>query len=82
MFVCEHDCRIANPDLCVADFAIRARHTHQFGGAECTFVEIDSGGSAFDNEIGSDRVITVWNRFGRHAYLSFLAVDRVKALPF
>src|SRR3981189_706369 len=21
VFVCEHDCRIANPDLCVADFA-------------------------------------------------------------
>jgi hypothetical protein len=61
MFVCEHDHRIANPDLRVADSAIRTRHAHQFGGAECAFVEIDSVSSAFDNEIGSDRMIAVRN---------------------
>src|SRR6185437_6735065 len=74
IFFTEKDDGVADFEFGVHDFAVGARHAHEFLCAEGFFIEIDGFGCVADDQAGSDRVESFRNRFlGRcHDYFSFL----------
>src|ERR1700733_4157654 len=56
----QHDPRVSNLDLSVSD-TVSHGHTKEFLRAECLLVEINRGVGILENEIRSDRAISVGN---------------------
>src|ERR1700688_3830571 len=59
-FIGQHDPRISDLDLGVGD-PVPHGHTKEFLRAECLSIEIDRGVGILENEIRSDRAISVGN---------------------
>ena len=72
MLVRQHDARIADADLGVADLAARILHPLALDRAESPPVEFERLGAAGDDQVGRDRVIAIGNGFG-HANLLCIA---------
>jgi hypothetical protein len=79
ILVREHDCGVADSDLCVPDPALGGWHAHQFDGAERPLVEVDGLRRIFDDQIGRDRVIAFRNSSGHDRLLAGIARLFVKA---
>src|SRR5712691_7028460 len=76
VFIREHDRRIANLDLSVANLAIRRRKAKQLLCAKRFLIKFDRVADAPDNQVRRGGVITVRNWFGhRVSLLLFLISD-------
>src|SRR5580700_4392829 len=60
MLVSQHDSRVSDLDLSVPD-PVSHGHTKEFLRAECLLVEMNRGVGILENEIRSDRAISVGN---------------------
>src|SRR5882757_75252 len=61
IFVREHEARVADLQLRMADLSIGAIHTHDFGCAKNILAILDRSGSVLDDEVGSNRVVSLGN---------------------
>ncbi len=62
----QHDRRVADLDLSVADAAVRRGHAHQLGRAKRLLVEIEGLRGALDDQVRRQGVIAVGDGFNRH----------------
>ena len=66
VLVGEHHPRVADLDLGVSDLAIPGGEPKQLGGPERLLVEVDRVACPVDDQVGSDAVISIRNRFDGH----------------
>src|ERR1700678_1234962 len=67
-FICQHNPRIAELQLCVND-PVPHGHTKQFLGSECLGIELYRGSGVLKNEVRRDRAISVGNWLGHDKLL-------------
>src|SRR6185437_285579 len=61
-FVGEHDAGVSKLDLSVADVAV-SLHAETFFCGERLLVEVDCSGGVFDDEVGLNGMVSVWDGF-------------------
>src|SRR5262249_25668050 len=66
MLVGDHEQRVADLELRMADAAVRRGEPHHLGGAEILLVEIDCPGRAANDEVRNRGPIAIWNWFDGH----------------
>src|SRR5262249_24862067 len=68
MLVGQHDDRVADLDLGVADLAVGPGHAHPLGRAEDAPVVVERPRRAVDDQVGRNAVKAVRNRFDLTAF--------------